>query len=375
MDGQGPPSGPDRVFYGGHELAFTPSHLPDTDLQDTVQNALDNQEASTASQQSNDLNAFTLVSVPNASANDRDASSQLFNDSDADAVIATSDSANISNDSLTSSVRDGSVQDNTITVPASHSTTMAAPFEVPRSWQMAMSMVSINAALTPQAVLYQYYRTYTQHGPQQAGYVDLDLRSSRRDRGIKSVRICYRDNDPGKIQLMIIFCDEIDATTNELIRRLVTNTSVRHVLEDTGADCPLWLPVRKIGNDDSTLNLSPYQIIPCCARWADAVDFDRPLSSEEKQVPAVVDELINVVQSKGQLLLTKEAELQMKDHEIQVLKKLHQDKMQKYSNERVAVPMVPATAVQLPVFDAEILAQYWWALGLVVVFLTILTFK
>lgn len=320
------------------------------------------------------------------------------------------------------------------------------PVDVPRPWQHAMSMVSVNAGLTPQFLLHAYYRavaglyrhhgldchghhdSHHQHHQQQSqqqqhqrnpsppasshdptssphraqpqplpdrGWVHLDLLAAAatphphhhrrgpddssstssnhsavtvtaaataatqahrataraRARGIRGVRVAWAGGDPGRVYLLAISIDEVDPATGRGVVRLVTNTSVRHVLgcgdegegksgEGVGvlascADCPLWLPVRLVepgalappwgepevaaaeaaaesktaepqtANDDgrsrdentdtTSTSITPYQLIPCCGAWVDAMDFTQPLSAEEEHAPGVVDRLLREV--------------------------------------------------------------------------------
>lgn len=243
-------------------------------------------------------------------------------------------------------------------------------FEVPHSWQIALSMVSVNAGLTPQALLHQYNRvvamTTTTTNTTETDTIELLIDKDRghaRTRGIKSVQVHYRDGNPARIQLLTIHITDVANTTHpQLTRRIVTNTSVRHVILDASGggrnnneDCPLWLHTRQTFVDGDF----SYQIIPCCDKWADAVDFDHPLSSEEKQVPALVDALVRAVHRQSLLLAAREAE-------IRALQEVRGD-----------APMGGGGAgAGLPVgWEVEVLAQYWWALAVVAVFLTIVAFN
>lgn len=203
----------------------------------------------------------------------------------------------------------------------SHSTRMTTPppFEVPKVWQTAMSMVSVNAGLFPQELLTQYYRQQPIQKLQRPGYTELNMTTSKRasNRGIKAITIRYTDNEPGNIYLLIIFVDEIDQNTKRNVVRLITNTSIRHVLEvEPGANCPLWLRV----HSDITHTSSPYQIIPCCEHWIEDLDVKRPISNEEKHVPAVVERLLQEVKRKDLLLAAKAREVQDREDELDRLR-------------------------------------------------------
>lgn len=217
----------------------------------------------------------------------------------------------------------GSDHDSWFSYPSRHTlpdnTTMAPPFEVPKLWREAMQCVSINAGLYPKQILQKYYELYPSQAAIHAGYIELDVWRSKRAtvRGIKCVHIRYLDNDPGKIYLMVIFVDEIDPNTNKPIIRLVTTTSIRHVLEEPCANCPLWL---KVHCDARPHGNSPYQIIPCCDHWVDCADFEAPISNEEKQVPEMVSKLIEEVQRKSLLLHAKEREIEAKDDQLRHLR-------------------------------------------------------
>lgn len=196
---------------------------------------------------------------------------------------------------------------------------MAAPFEVPKLWREAMQCVSINAGLYPKQILQKYYELYPAQAGIHPGYIELDVWRSKRAtvRGIKCVHVRYLDNDPANIYLMVIFVDEIDQNTNKPIVRLVTNTSIRHVLGEPCENCPLWL---KVHSEAGPRANSPYQIIPCCDRWVECADFEAPISNEEKQVPAMVSKLIKEVQRKSLLLHAKEREIEAKDDQLRRLR-------------------------------------------------------
>lgn len=198
---------------------------------------------------------------------------------------------------------------------------MAAPFEVPKLWREAMQCVSINAGLYPKQILQKYYELYTSQATIHPGYIELDVWRSKRAtiRGIKCVHIRYLDNDPTNIYLMVIFVDELDPNTHKPIVRLVTNTSIRHVLEEPCENCPLWL---KVHSDTGSHASSPYQIIPCCDRWAECADFEGPISEEEKQVPQMVSKLVEEVQRKSLLLHAKEREIEARDDQLRRLREM-----------------------------------------------------
>ncbi|KAJ4424654.1 hypothetical protein N0V82_000582 [Gnomoniopsis sp. IMI 355080] len=247
--------------------------------------------------------------------------------------------------------------------------TTPAPFEVPKVWQTAMSMVSVNAGLFPQEVLTQYHRQQPIQMLQRPGYTELDMTASKRatNRGIKAVTIRYIDNDPGNIYLMVIFVDEIDPHTKRNIVRLITNTSIRHVLEvEPGANCPLWLRI----HSDPTHASSPYQIIPCCEQWIEDLDLKRPLSNEEKQVPAVVERLLQEVKRQDLLLAAKEREVQDRDDELARLSD------HTHFDEVLAVPAAVHTPQQ-PAVDLETIFQQYWLVGvaIVTILMAFLVFK
>lgn len=240
------------------------------------------------------------------------------------------------------------------------------PFEVPKVWQTAMSMVSVNAGLFPQEVLTQYHRQQPIQKLQRPGYTELDMTASKRanNRGIKAVTIRYTDNDPGNIYLMVIFVDEIDPNTKRNIVRLITNTSIRHVLEvDPGANCPLWLRV----HSDVTHASSPYQIIPCCEHWIEDLDLQHPISNEEKQVPAVVERLMQEVKRKDLLLAAKDREVQDREDELARLRNHAR------FDEAMDVP-APEHVPQQPASEIEAMVQQYWLIGVTVVAMLIALF-
>ncbi|POS72802.1 hypothetical protein DHEL01_v208801 [Diaporthe helianthi] len=228
--------------------------------------------------------------------------------------------------SSTRSNTSDSDHDSWFSYPSRHtppdSAAMAAPFEVPKLWREAMQCVSINAGLYPKQILQKYYDLYPSQAALHPGYVELDVWRSKRAtvRGIKSVHIRYLDEDPGKIYLMVIFVDELDPNTKSPIVRLVTNTSIHHVLEEPCENCPLWLRVHPDAGPQA--NSPYYQIIPCCDRWVECADFEAPISNEEKQVPAMVAKLIEELQRKALLLHAKEREIEAKDDQLQRLREM-----------------------------------------------------
>ncbi|KAG8165518.1 hypothetical protein KVR01_004070 [Diaporthe batatas] len=219
----------------------------------------------------------------------------------------------------------GSDHDSWSSYPSRHTlpdnAAMAAPFEVPKLWREAMQCVSINAGLYPKQILQKYYELYPAQAAAHPGHVELDVWRSKRAtvRGIRSVHIRYLDRDPGRIYLMVIFVDELDPSTRSPIVRLVTNTSIHHVLEEPCENCPLWLKVHSGAGPHAS---SPYRIIPCCDRWAECADFGEPISDEEKQVPAMVSKLIEELQRKSLLLHAKEREIEAKDDQLQRLREM-----------------------------------------------------
>lgn len=238
---------------------------------------------------------------------------------------ASPPSHNDHNPSNTRSSPSSSDHDSWFSYPSRHTlpdnAAMAAPFEVPKLWREAMQCVSINAGLYPKQILQKYYELFPAQAAMHPGYVELDVWRSKRAtvRGIKSVHIRYLDKDPGKIYLMVIFVDELDPNTKAPIVRLVTNTSIHHVLEEPCENCPLWL---RVHSDAGPHANSPYQIIPCCDRWVECTDFGEPISNEEKQVPEMVSKLIEELQRKILLLHAKEREIEAKDDQLQRLREM-----------------------------------------------------
>lgn len=229
-----------------------------------------------------------------------------------------------------------------------------------------MSMVSVNAGLFPQEVLTQYHRQQPIQKLQRPGYTELDMTASKRatNRGIKAVIIRYTDDDPGNIYLMVIFVDEIDPNTKRNIVRLITNTSIRHVLEvEPGANCPLWLRV----HSDLTHASSPYQIIPCCEHWIEDLDLKRPISNEEKQVPDVVERLLQEVKRKDLLLAAKDREIQDREDERSRLR----------NHARVDDVLGVSAAEHAPyqpALDMEAIVHQYWLVGIVVLAVLVVFF-
>lgn len=329
------------------------------------------------------------------------------------------DSLSSSHQSHRSVSSDGSTEMTTTTTTTNATSHQPPPFEVPKLWQTAMSMVSINAGLLPQQVLQHYHKLYPLQAATHPGYTELDIWRSQRakERGIQAIHVRYADGDPARVYLMLIFLEERDPRTKQPIIRLITNTSVRHVLEAPCANCPLWLPVRShdnnhhddnnAGNDGGlrqhdrntlppppSLNLAstnpttttttvattpttPYQIRPCCEEWVKSVDFDAPLSDEEKKVPGVVDRLVQELRCKNTLLAAKDAEV------ARLLLLLlprgrhgQQQATHPHDGENHADKGVAATAAAgIAAFDAEAMVQYWWAAAAAVVFLAVLLFR
>lgn len=237
--------------------------------------------------------------------------------------------------------------------------TTPPPFEVPKTWQTAMSMVSVNAGLFPREILTQYHQQQPTQKLSCPGFTELDMTASKRatDRGIKAVTIRYTDNDPGKIHLMVIFVNEIDATTKRNIVRLITNTSIRHVLEvEPGANCPLWLRVQS----DVTHASSPYQVIPCCENWIEDLDLKRPISNEEKLIPAVLERLLQEVKRRDLWLAAKDRDLQDRDDELARLRETV------YADKVLAVPAAEH-APQHPAFGIEMMTEQRRFLGVTVI--------
>lgn len=272
-------------------------------------------------------------------------------------------------------------------------------------------MVSINAGLLPQQVLQHYYKLYPLQATVHPGYTELDIWRSQRakHRGIRDIHIRYLDNDPSQIYLMVIFVDELDPVMRQPIMRLITNTSIRHVLQEPFANCPLWLPVRSsfglhnnnnsYSNSDvvythganmtGTTNMmmtttatamnTPYQIIPCYEQWVESVDFEVPISGEEKQIPAVVDRLIQEVRQRNMLLRANAKEMERKDLEIvrlRDLNRVHHDGHHQVVEEKGLVASVAEMArQQVADLDPEVWVQYWWAVAVMVVLLGIILFR
>lgn len=249
---------------------------------------------------------------------------------------------------------------------------MAAPFEVSKLWREAMQCVSINANLYPQQILHKYYDFFPTQSALHPGYVELDIWRSKRatERGVKLVQICYLDNDPSKIHLMVIFIDALDPNTKRSIIRLVTNTSLHHVLEEPYANCPLWL---KVHSDVGPHADSPYQIIPCCDQWVESVDFDGPISSEEKQVPAMVARLVDEVKRKNLLLHAKEREIEAKDDQLRHLR--GQDRPDMDVDVDAAPTMGRLYPQRLHHIDMEAFEQYWWVAAIIAVTLVMFALK
>lgn len=265
--------------------------------------------------------------------------------------------------------------------PSDSSPAMAAPFEVPKLWREAMQCVSINANLYPQQILHKYYDLFAAQAALHPGYIELDVWRSKRatERGVRLVQVRYLDNDPAKIYLMVIFVDAFDPNTQQSVVRLVTNTSIHHVLEEPCANCPLWLKVR---TDAGPLADSPYQIIPCCGEWAESVDFDGPISNEEKQVPAVVGRLIEEVKKKNTLLHVtrqemeeKEREIESKDAQLRLLSANKGHDSWCAEAKVVATPVIERHHQHELTIDGEMLAQYWWVAAILAIFLVVLVLK
>lgn len=339
-------------------------------------------------------------------------------------------------------------------------TTPTPPFEVPKPWQTAMAMVSINAGLYPQQVLQHYYQHYPLQVAAHPQYTELAMgRSSRRAqaRGIRALRVHHAEGDPSTISLLAICLDARDARTQQPLVRLITNTSIRHVLAAPCANCPLWLPVRVAtdanpvdtttttaaattttinGNNNNetthhyhaagavgakkgaapgfdshhplvpsltwknaarpatatTTTTTPYTLIPCCEAWVQSVDFDAPLSNEEKQVPAMVDLLLAEVRRQrvllravqddemASLLATANGNNNNNNnnngnnyHEEEEMYHRHRHHHVEKDKERKEKSQSAAGLVQAALADAEALSwmQYWWA-GVALVLVTVM---
>ncbi|KAI3397699.1 hypothetical protein diail_10468 [Diaporthe ilicicola] len=245
---------------------------------------------------------------------------------------------------------------------------MAAPFEVPKLWREAMQCVSINAGLYPKQILQKYYETYPTQAAIHPGHIELDVWRSKRatDRGIKYVHIRYLDNDPGKIYLMVIFVDEVDPATNKPIIRLVTNTSIRHVLDEPSENCPLWLKVHS--GAGPRIN-STYQIIPCCDKWVESADFEAPISNEEKLVPEMVSRLVEEVRRKGLLLHAKEREIEAKDDQLRRLREMKDTGSSDHAHVAGATGLGHLDPFHK--IDLAALEQYCWVAAVLAVFLVV----
>lgn len=303
------------------------------------------------------------------------------------------------------------------TVADTDMATTSPPFEVPKQWQTAMSMVSINAGLFPQEVLQHYYRLYPLQVAAHPRYTELDVWRSRRarGRGVRALRVHHANADPSRIAFVLLVLDELDPVSRRPVSRLITNTSIRHVLGEPCSNCPLWLPVREVNtilspSDDSknqntdpatatavaaaaddfnpaslldpyTATPTPYQIIPCCPDWAASADFEAPISDEEKMVPQLVDRLLDEVRRRNAELAAKNDEIAQLLEQQQQLEQKQQLRQQQRPHEnengRNGAP-APATAVgqvHAAIVDAEALVQYWWAGAAFVLFCVVLLFR
>lgn len=196
---------------------------------------------------------------------------------------------------------------------------------------------------------------------------------------MRSVRIYHLDDDPGSIYRVVIMLDQMDNTdNNHAAMRYVTNTSIRHVLdESSAANCPLWLPVRPVHGAASspshidTGTVIEYQIIPCCEKWVESVDFELPLSKEELQIPGVVLRLLHEMRFKSEMLKLKEEELEKL--RAQLAEKGGGRAIVDSNDSDVAGEVLdrPRTTH----FDAERLIQYWWFGAAVLAFLMVVIFR
>ncbi|CAN8097144.1 unnamed protein product [Discula destructiva] len=252
------------------------------------------------------------------------------------------------------------------------------PFEVPKPWQEAMAIVSVNAGLRPREILMHYYEKQPLQKHQHPDHTEIDLASSKRasDRNIISIKIRYENDAPSKISSMIIFVDEVGPHLQDSpVARFVTNTSINHVLEkEPAANCPLWLRAHY----DITHTTSPFQLIPCCDEWIEDLNFKRPLSKEEKQLPAVVDRLFQEVQRKENLLEQKEKDMEEKERaltekEAELQERIEELVKVKVNNESAGQEVaVTAAEVDLPKSTvdfmlAEVLQHWQFIIILVVV--------
>lgn len=270
-------------------------------------------------------------------------------------------------------------------------------------------MVSVNAGLYPQELLQTYYHLYPFQSASHPDYTELQVGRAQRvhARGIKTIHVRHGPGDPARVHLLLVvlLTDlDLDDAQPAAALRLITNTSIRHVLGTPGANCPLWLPVRSSSQDTAaagsssndadknascaplppdprettttitttTATTTPYQIIPCCQEWVQAADFDAPLSDEEKKVPAMVDRLLDEIRRKNVLLAAK-------DDEIATLRAQIQYQNAAAKQEQGLDPAVAATVAEQPaqaVFDLEVLMQqYWWVGAALLVFAWIVLFR
>lgn len=195
------------------------------------------------------------------------------------------------------------------------------PFNVSKDWQEAMAIVSVRAGMLPHEILSQYYSQQ----PLQKGHnrTDVDLTSAMTGDtyDINAVTIHYEDNDPSKISSMIIIVLEKDLSSPDPIVRVVTNTSINHVLvRQTGINCPLWL---KVHTDTENKSSPPYDLIPCCASWVDDLDINQPISSEEKKLPEVIARAFKFSRSINLRRMELDKKLEEMQKEVQELKRLN----------------------------------------------------
>lgn len=99
------------------------------------------------------------------------------------------------------------------------------------------------------------------------------------------------------------------------------------------------------------------------------MDFEGPISSEEKQAPGVVTRLVEEVKRKNLLLHAKEREIEAKDDQLRRLREKDQ----------------PETGVDVDVdrrypprgyhIELEALEQYWWVAAIMAVALVLFALR
>lgn len=240
---------------------------------------------------------------------------------------------------------------------------MQPEFEIPKLWQIGMMLVSSNAGLHPQEVIENYRTQASLQAAAHPGYVDLNIGLSKQAaaRGTKMIRTYYHDDDPGKISMMVIFVAEFDPVTKKPIPRLLTNTSLLHVLEEPCANCQLWV---RVHTDVGPHAHQPYQLVPCCDKWADSVDFRLPVSLEELAVPAVATKLLAELRAQDRLLKQRQDGPRMTEE---------RDRVASYT-EDTGLDGLQGMMTDLSVSAAPFL-QFWWAFVIAVCVLFFLALR